>query len=437
MKHKVFLGAILAVVVTTSSVPFNTYSDGIVYADSQQEELDLSSSWRKLRVKTACIQLSVLQARVNPNVTLPQLPQLNSIQSTIKNTMKDWENEISPCFMYLDVKSKSFINKFDSYYPQLKTAVEKNDRKEVLNRLDSLKAQVTMNKSKIQNTINEVQPALSEINIKIPKLNRIVVEGQKLLAGPTGKVSILNVEMKNIQNAMDKNLEAIAMIPGALDGQGWEILKLVSSLVKDSMDPVKQATIAAYNKGKEIEKSIEKQQQQVQTAAEEKAKQENRSLTEAEQQDLTNKKDAIRKKIEEDNKDAIVAARDAELQKFDFKKMIEVDKISNAFGKISILSAEQRKNLNDLVKHNNKLYELTKNLNVAELQYTQMLEMQNTLDKYADQVTEVGQLLIRYKKDWEQIESCIEKMKTNPSSTHLKRLKDLRDQLEEQVNTSI
>ncbi len=123
-------------------------------------------------------------------------------------------------------------------------------------------------------------------------------------------------------------------------------------------------------------------------------------------------------------------------------KVIDPEKLKtyNTFAEINKLTAEQRAYLNDLEKQNQKLYDLTTKLTVADLQKSMILFMQNDLHTFANQVDGEIELMKRYKEDLDLINNSITKLSTEVDTNNtqsqkdtLRRLKSVTTQLEEQV----
>lgn len=435
MKKKFFLIVVTTSLVSNGLMLSNISSNEVVYAENLSEELDISSSLRKLGVQSILIQMYIDEANMRPNIHLIELPELNTIQSDIKRDMIEWANELNPRLIQLSTKSKGFINKFDSYYPSLKHETEdEKEKQELLDRLDVLQSQVTSNKSKIQSAINEITMFKSQLDKKMKKLSIKVEEGEKLLGSSDGKVNRYKKEILEAQKAINEDLKEIASVPGALNSESWEVFKEVYSLSKDLISPVAESAMAAVNNGKEINDRIKK----AVNDAEETAKKENKS-----EQEIEEAKKKAREKVENARKEDMIAAAKAEAEKHDYTKLLDpekFEKISNEFEKINNLTAGQREKLADLQTQNESLYKVTKDLSVSELQQVRILEMKNDLEQFSEQITYTIELLTQYKKDWGEIGSCIDIMNSNANQgiykslpSKLRRLKDLRNQLEKQM----
>ncbi|TKI84862.1 hemolysin BL lytic component L2, partial [Bacillus wiedmannii] len=73
--------------------PINTLATPIVQAETQQENMDISSSLRKLGAQSKLIQTYIDQSLMSPNVQLEEVPALNTNQFLIKQDMKEWSSE--------------------------------------------------------------------------------------------------------------------------------------------------------------------------------------------------------------------------------------------------------------------------------------------------------------------------------------------------------
>ncbi|PFC07279.1 hemolysin BL lytic component L2, partial [Bacillus cereus] len=94
----------------------------------------------------------------------------------------------------------------------------------------------------------------------------------------------------------------------------------------------------------------------------------------------------------------------------------------------------------DLEKQNQKIYDLTTKLSIADLQKSMLLLTQNDLHTFANQVDVELDLLKRYKEDLNLIKNSITKLSTNVDTTNeqsqkdtLRQLKNVISYLEEQV----
>lgn len=192
--------------------------------------------------------------------------------------------------------------------------------------------------------------------------------------------------------------------------------------------------MAAYNKGKEINNSILEAEKK---AAQEATEQGKTAL------EIESAKKAAREAIEKSKQGEIAAAAAAKTQEYDLMKVIDTEKIKKTFGvfaEVNKLTAEQRAYLDDLEKQNQKIYDLTTKLSIADLQKSMLLLTQNDLHTFANQVDVELDLLKRYKEDLNLIKNSITKLSTNVDTTSeqsqkdtLRQLKNVISYLEEQV----
>ncbi|PEP95268.1 HBL/NHE enterotoxin family protein [Bacillus toyonensis] len=435
MKNRFINGFLVTSLLTGGAIPICTLATPVALAETQQDNLDISLSLSKLGRQSQFIQLCVDDALKRPNIQMTELPALQTDQSLIKQDMQEWSSELYPHLVLINAKSKGFTTKFNSYYPDLKQFVDSNeDQQGFLDRLEALQDVVSSNQGKIQSHINELQSFQSRLDNDMKKLGDHAKEGKDLLSGSgSGKIDQYNMALSEARNKIQKNLQEIALLPGALNAKGFDIFKEVYNLSKELMTPVAESAIAAVNKGKEIEKSIV----EAENSAEKVAKEANKSTAEIE----TAKKEA-REKIEKDKKNELAAAAAAKAQEYDLLQMIDIDKIQktyNSFAEVNKLSASQRAYLEDLQKQNETIYKLTTKLTIVDIQKDLLNLMKNDADTFTNQVKLEISLLENYKKDWDQVKDCITQLSTRISdpkvqSAQLKRLKDLNSQLEEQMN---
>ncbi|MEN1938671.1 HBL/NHE enterotoxin family protein [Paenibacillus sp. 102] len=436
MKNKIIKGFLITSIVTGATIPINTLATPIVQAETQQENTDISSSLRKLGAQSKLIQTYIDQALMSPNVQLEEVPALNTNQSLIKQEMKEWSSELYPNLILLNSKSKGFVTKFNSYYPTLKTFVDtKEDKEGFLDRLEVLQDMAMTNQENVQRQINELTDLKFQLDKKLQDLDTDVTKAQGILSSDgTGKIDQLKNELLNTQKSIQNDLQQIALLPGALNEQGFVIFKEVYNLSKDIIEPAAQTAVAAYNKGKEINNSI----LEAEKKAEQEAKEKGKSALEIE----AAKKEA-RDAIEKSKQAEIAAAAVTQTKEYDLTKVIDpeqVKKTYSAFAEVNKLTAEQRAHLADLETQNQKFYDLTKNLKIADLQKSMLLIMQNDLHTFANQVNVELDLLKRYKEDLDLIKNSITKLSTNVDTTNqqsqkdtLRQLKNVTSYLEEQV----
>ncbi|MEK4868018.1 HBL/NHE enterotoxin family protein [Bacillus sp. FSL E2-8895] len=436
MKNKIITGFLITSIVTGANIPINTLAMPIVQAETQQENTDISSSLRKLGAQSKLIQTYIDQALMSPNVQLEEVPALNTNQSLIKQDMNEWSSELYPKLILLNSKSKGFVTQFNSYYPTLKQFVDNNEDKEgFLDRLEILQDKTRTNQESVQRQINELTDIKLQIDKKLKDLDTDVTKAQGVLSSEgTGKIDQLKNELLNTQKSIQSDLQQIALLPGALNEQGFVIFKEVYNLSKDIIEPAAQTAVAAYNKGKEINNSI----LEAEKKAEQEAKEKGKSALEIE----AAKKEA-REAIEKSKQAEIAAAAITKTKEYDLTKVIDPEKIKktySAFAEVNKLTTEQRAHLDDLEKQNQKLYDLTKSLTVADLQKSMLLIMQNDLHTFANQVDVELDLLKRYKEDMNLIKNNITKLSSNVDTTDqqsqkdtLRQLKNVTSYLEEQV----
>ncbi|MGG0458777.1 HBL/NHE enterotoxin family protein [Bacillus mycoides] len=436
MKNKIIKGFLITSIVTGATIPINTLAMPIVQAETQQENTDISSSLRKLGAQSKLIQTYIDQALMSPNVQLEEVPALNTNQFLIKQDMKEWSSELYPHLILLNSKSKGFVTKFNSYYPTLKAFVDnKEDKEGFVDRLEVLQEMAMTNQDNVQRQINELTDLKLQLDKKLKDLDTDVTKAQDVLSSDgTGKIDQLKNELLNTKKAIQNDLQQIALVPGALNEQGFVIFKEVYSLSKEIIEPAAQAGLAAYNKGKEINNSI----LEAETKAAQEAKEKGKTALEIE-----SAKKAAREAIEKSKQGEIAAAAAAKTQEYDLMKAIDTEKIKKtygAFAEVNKLTAEQRAHLDDLEKQNQKLYDLTTKLSIADLQKSMLLLMQNDLHTFANQVDVELDLMKRYKEDLNLIKNSITTISTNVDTTNqesqkdtLRRLKNMTSYLEDQV----
>ncbi|MBE7104498.1 HBL/NHE enterotoxin family protein [Bacillus cereus] len=436
MKNKIISGFFITSIVTGATIPINTLATPIVHAETQQESMDISSSLRKLGAQSKLIQTYIDQGLMSPNVQLAEVPALNTNQSLIKQDMKEWSSELYPHLILVNSKSKGFVTKFNNYYPALKEFVDnKEDKEGFWDRLEVLQDMTMTNQENVQRQINELTDLKLQLDKKLQDLDMDVTKAQGVLSSDgTGKIDQLKNELQNTQKSIQNDLQQIALLPGALNEQGFVIFKEVYNLSKDIIEPAAQTAVAAYNKGKEINNSI----LEAEKKAEQEAKEKGKSALEIE----AAKKEA-REAIEKSKQAEIAAAAVAKTKEYDLTKVIDPEKIKktySAFAEVNKLTAEQRTYLADLETQNQKFYDLTKNLEIADLQKSMLLIMQNDLHTFAYQVDVELDLLKHYKEDLGLIKNSITKLSTNVDTTNqqsqkdtLRQLKNVISYLEEQV----
>ncbi|MEH7220704.1 hemolytic enterotoxin HBL lytic component L2 [Bacillus toyonensis] len=436
MKNKIMTGFLITSIVTGATIPINTLATPIVQAETQQENMDISSSLRKLGAQSKLIQTYIDQSLMSPNVQLEEVPALNTNQFLIKQDMKEWSSELYPQLILLNSKSKGFVTKFNSYYPTLKSYVDnKEDREGFVDRLEVLQEMAMTNQENAQRQINELTDLKLQLDKKLKDFDTNVATAQGILGTDgTGKIDQLKNEILNTKKAIQNDLQQIALIPGALNEQGFAIFKEIYSLSKEIIEPAAQAGMAAYNKGKEINNSILEAEKK---AAQEATEQGKTAL------EIESAKKAAREAIEKSKQGEIAAAAAAKTQEYDLMNAIDTEKIKKTFGvfaEVNKLTAEQRSYLDDLEKQNQKIYDLTTKLSIADLQKSMLLLSQNDLHTFANQVDVELDLLKRYKEDLDQIKNNITKLSTNVDATNeqsqkdtLRQLKNVISYLEEQV----
>ncbi|KAA0779561.1 hemolysin BL lytic component L2 [Bacillus sp. AR2-1] len=436
MKNKIMTGFLITSIVTGATIPINTLAAPIVQAETQQESMDISSSLRKLGAQSKLIQTYIDQSLMSPNVQLEEVPALNTNQFLIKQDMKEWSSELYPQLILLNSKSKGFVTKFNSYYPTLKSYVDnKEDREGFSDRLEVLQEMAMTNQENAQRQINELTDLKLQLDKKLKDFDTNVATAQGILGTDgTGKIDQLKNEILNTKKAIQNDLQQIALIPGALNEQGFAIFKEVYSLSKEIIEPAAQAGMAAYNKGKEINNSILEAEKK---AAQEATEQGKTAL------EIESAKKAAREAIEKSKQGEIAAAAAAKTQEYDLMKAVDTEKIKKTFGvfaEVNKLTAEQRAYLDDLEKQNQKIYDLTTKLSIADLQKSMLLLSQNDLHTFANQVDVELDLLKRYKEDLDLIKNNITKLSTNVDATNeqsqkdtLRQLKNVISYLEEQV----
>lgn len=436
MKGKIMAGFLITSIVTGASIPINTLATPIVQAETKQDNIDISSALRKIGAHSKLTQTFIDGALASPNVQLEEVPSLNTTQFLIKQDMKEWSSELYPKLILLNSKSKGFVTKFNSYYPTLKGFIDNGEDKEgVTDRLEVLQDMTITNQESVQRQINELTDLKLQVDKKLKNLDTDVIKAQSVLNSEgTGKIDKLKNEMLDTKKSIQNDLQQIALLPGALNEQGLKVFQEIYSLSKDIIEPAAQTAVVAYNKGKEINNAI----LDAEKKAEQEAKEKGKSAIEIE----AAKKEA-REAIEKSKKGEIAAAAVTKTKEYDLMKVIDPEKIKktyNTFAEINKLTAEQRAYLNDLEKQNQKLYDLTTKLTVADLQKSMILFMQNDLHTFANQVDGEIELMTRYKEDLDLINNSITKLSTEVDTNNtqsqkdtLRRLKSVTTQLEEQV----
>ncbi|MFF2177334.1 HBL/NHE enterotoxin family protein [Lysinibacillus sp. NPDC058147] len=435
MKKKIITGLMMTSIFTTGVIPLHTFTTPIAQAEIKEENIAISSSLRKLGAQSKLIQMYLDQALISPNVQLEEVPALNTEQFLIKQDMKEWSSEHYPKLMLINSKSKGFATKFNNYYPTLKEYVDnKEDKEGFLDRLEVLQEMVMTNQENVQYQINELTDLQLQLDKKLKDLDTDVAKAQGVLSSEgTGKIDKLKDELLNTKKSIQDDLQKIAFLPGALNEQGLKIFQEIYSLSKDIIEPAAQTAAVAYNKGREINNAI----LEAEKKAEQEAKESGKSALEIEAA-----KKEVREAIEKNNKGEIAAAAATKAKEYDLMKVIDPEKIKktySTFAEVNKLKAEQRAYLDGLEQQNQKLYDLTTKLSIADLQKSMLLFMQHDLHTFASQVDVELDLLKRYKEDLNLIKNSIAKLSTEADNNlsqkdTLRRLKSVISQLEEQVH---
>ncbi|WP_242310305.1 HBL/NHE enterotoxin family protein [Bacillus cereus group sp. BfR-BA-01524] len=438
MKNNITKKVLITSVVLGSAISNYVFSPAIVIqAETQQERKDISSSLRKLGAQSKLIQTYIDQNLITPNIQLKELPSLNTNQFLIKRDMKEWSSELHPNLILLNSNSKGYVTKFNNYYSTLKGFVDnKKDREGFLARLEVLQDMAIRNQENVQHQINELTDFKLQLDKKLKDLDTDVAKAQGLLVSEkTAKIDLVKNELLNTKKAIQSNLQEIALLPGALNEQGFKVFQEIYNLSKDIIEPAAQTAVVAYNKGKEINNAIVDAEKK----AEQEAKEKGKSAIEIEAA-----KEEARKAIEKSKKGEIAAAAVTKTKEYDLMKVVDPEKIKktySTFAEINKLTTEQRAHLYDLEKQNQKIYDLTRKLTVAGLQKSMILLMQNDLHTFVSQVDREIDLQKRYKEDLNLLNNSITTLSINVDSVNnksqkdtLRRLKTLTSQLEEQVN---
>ncbi len=199
MKTKIMTGFLITSIVTGATIPINTLATPIVQAETQQENMDISSSLRKLGAHSKLVQTYIDQSLMSPNVQLEEVPALNTNQFLIKQDMKEWSSELYPQLILLNSKSKGFVTKFNSYYPTLKSFVDnKEDREGFSDRLEVLQEMAMTNQENAQRQINELTDLKLQLDKKLKDFDTNVATAQGILSTDgTGKIDQLKNEILN------------------------------------------------------------------------------------------------------------------------------------------------------------------------------------------------------------------------------------------------
>lgn len=99
-------------------------------------------------------------------------------------------------------------------------------------------------------------------------------------------------------------------------------------------------------------------------------------------------------------------------------------KTFSTFAEVNKLMAEQRAYLDDLEKQNQKLYDLTTKLTIADLQQSMLLLVQHDLHTFANQVEVELDLMKRYKEDLNLMKNSISTLYKDVDTTSNQSQKD-------------
>ncbi|ANS51830.1 hypothetical protein BM86_34665 [Bacillus thuringiensis] len=448
MKKKIMISVMLTSIVATGSISMGPFANHVAHAESKQEEIDISLSLYNLNSQAKnIIQTLVNQVRMNPNVQLVEVPDLNTNQQFIKKDMDTWSNILYPRLMELGSRSASFLHKFDRYYPKLQEFADSGideQKQDFQDRLDALQEDVEFMQSKVQSRVNDLTEFQSQLNKNIVNLDASVKIGKEILGdekGKGGRIDDLYKEMQKTREDIDKDLNEIASVPGQLNAEGWELFKAMFTLAKGIADKTTVTIMGVVDKGEEIEKLIVSAEMVTEKKfIEEKKKsgQTEEEIKEKYKKEIEAEKKKVREKIEKANEQALQSAANAKIGKYDLLKDIEqFQKAVNAFGKIDQLTKEQQQYLIDLQKQNQKLYELTKNLDIDELRSSKMFLMQSDMRTFSAQIDTEISYLKNYKKDWilinERIKELSKAIGTPSLYTKLIKFKGLCEDLKKQM----
>lgn len=415
MKNRIINGVLVTSLLTGGATPVCTLTAPVVLAADTQE-LDLSQALSKLGAQYTLVQMTVDPALSRPNVEMADVPALQVDQRDIKADMEEWSDAWADELLASNSKSNKFTIECDTYYDSTFQEFLDNgeNKQDVLNRVDKLQSLVKESKKTIQTHMRDLQDfSDKQVAGHKTELDRHVEDALKVLsAAGSGKIDKNEKAIVEAKNAIQKDLQELALIPGALSAKGLDIFKDLYSLSKGMIDPAFQSAAEAWNKGLAIEKQIEKAADQ-----------------------------AEREKLKKEYAKELAAAAAAKLQTFDLVKAIDVKTITdlgNSFDKVNKLKADQIKNLKDLVEKNENLYSLTEQVKVDGVQKFNLLNLKSDTNAFTSQIKRELDLLTLYQKDWDQIEACLKQISTAVEKSEdvekqLDRLVELNEQLKEQV----
>ncbi|MFT4141778.1 MAG: HBL/NHE enterotoxin family protein [Bacillus sp. (in: firmicutes)] len=381
---------IVTIIVLTVMIPIHYRGYLVAYADTINSS---NNPLQALGIKAIDAQIQAIHILQTSNVKLFKLPHLNSSQDTAKEQIKKWLEEIHPKILAINQDNMRFIRKFNTYNHSINNFIDKNsaiDQKKIFRMLKNLKDQNQSNENKLQTEIATLTNLQIELDKCVMQVSRYADEGIQLLddLGGTKKHNLLATQIINIKKQIDTDLENIMKFPESISTSAWELFYF--SHKKSNL---------IMNDGLKYVLSLFEDEQAV------------------------------------------------TLGTFDILQLIDSENVKrtiNQFKETTTMSQMQLQSLRDIVEQNHKLYELTKQLKLTEIQASRIIDMKHNIQVFSKNIHSQINILIEHQLYIQKIKKTLSELMQleNPVQIdvhmlekHIRLLQHLCENLEKQTNT--
>lgn len=376
----------------------------------------------KESIQKAVYKLDELKVKLDKNIT-----RLSSSVSKGQIELGDPRGDLKDEVRSLQKEINSHLKDIASLPGKLED--KRNEMKEQLNKLFQ----------PITKMVKDAGTAIDEVRKEEANRSKEDVEKAK------AELAEANEKVKESEEATQKANEKVKASEEAIQ-KANEKVNLFEEEVKKANRKIELLEKKVKNGNKEMEEAVEKAKKDAEEvrakldAAKEGAKETRAKLDAAKEEakETRAKLDAAKKDAEEKTKDPTInKILDAFADKNSFFEDIDfssINKIGDIMSQANEDMTTQKQSLVELVEKNRQLYKVTRDLTLKEYQFIALLNMENQMILFAEQMDMIKESLNQYKEDWGTIGKHISDVSsdTDNSSSYdeFLKLKDISREID-------
>ncbi|PEJ73705.1 HBL/NHE enterotoxin family protein [Bacillus wiedmannii] len=230
MKKAFTTGCMITTLLASVTCPLSALADSsnlpVVNQEEKKESQStnlFSSSLQNLGTQSVLLKTYALNVLKQPDVQIPDIPNLSTYQEQTKKHAKDWLDTISPGFIDTNQQMIAFQQQFQNYYAILtqlaKTAgSDEKAKQEFIQGLTTLQNRLSQHENQIQKLDSNLKQFQSNFSADAQNFMDAAAKAQKSLEDKNGEIAQLTTKISTLNT--DITTQTGAIVGGAFSTVG-------------------------------------------------------------------------------------------------------------------------------------------------------------------------------------------------------------------------